>query len=75
MLHLSCGRPFVTLIETGRFSATARRLAMAQPTVSQHLKVLRETGWIEGMTDGPATSYCLNEKAIAWFRTKVGDIF
>ncbi len=50
-------------------------LPIAQATVSQHLKVLREAGWISGTTEGPATSYCLDEEAIAWFRTKVGNIF
>lgn len=50
-------------------------LPIAQATVSQHLKVLRQAGWIAGTTEGPATSYCLNEPAIAWFREKVGEIF
>jgi len=50
-------------------------LPIAQATVSQHMKVLRQSGWISGVTEGPATSYCLNEEAIVWFRTKVGDIF
>ena len=50
-------------------------LPIAQATVSQHLKVLREAGWISGVVEGPATSYCLNEESIAWFRSKVGQIF
>lgn len=50
-------------------------LPIAQATVSQHLKVLREAGWIEGTLQGPATSYCLHEENIGWFREKVGDIF
>jgi ArsR family transcriptional regulator len=50
-------------------------LPIAQATVSQHLKVLRQVGWISGSTEGPATSYCLNAEAIAWFRTRVGEIF
>ena len=50
-------------------------LPIAQATVSQHLKVLREAGWISGTTNGSATSYCLDEGAIAWFRAKVGEIF
>jgi ArsR family transcriptional regulator len=50
-------------------------LPIAQATVSQHLKVLRQAGWISGSTEGPATSYCLNEDAITWFRTVVGEIF
>lgn len=50
-------------------------LPLAQSTVSQHLKVLREAGWISGEVEGPATAYCLNESAITWFRNKVGEIF
>ena len=50
-------------------------LPIAQATVSQHLKVLRQAGWIEGIVEGTATKYCLDDKNIAWFRTKVGDIF
>ncbi|MBE2223518.1 MAG: winged helix-turn-helix transcriptional regulator [Anaerolineae bacterium] len=50
-------------------------LPLAQSTVSQHLKVLRQAGWIEGEVEGPATSYCLHEENIAWFSAKVGEIF
>jgi ArsR family transcriptional regulator len=50
-------------------------LPIAQATVSQHLKVLRDAGWITGTIQGPATSYCLNEEAIAWFGDRVGEIF
>ena len=50
-------------------------LPQAQATVSQHLKVLRDAGWIEGTVEGPAVSYCLSVDNIAWFREKVGDIF
>ena len=50
-------------------------LPIAQATVSQHLKVLREAGWIAGTIEGTATSYCLNEANITWFKAKVGEIF
>jgi ArsR family transcriptional regulator len=50
-------------------------LPIAQATVSQHLKVLREAGWIEGTVEGTATNYCLNDANIVWFRGKVGEIF
>jgi ArsR family transcriptional regulator len=50
-------------------------LPLAQATVSQHLKVLREAGWITGEIEGPATCYHLNEEDIAWFREKVEEIF
>ncbi len=52
-----------------------RFVPQAQATVSQHLKVLREAGWIAGEADGPAVAYCLDEKNIAWFREVVGEIF
>ena len=50
-------------------------LPIAQATVSQHLKVLRDSGFIKGEVSGAATSYCLNEKKIDWFRSKIKDIF
>jgi len=50
-------------------------LPIAQATVSQHLKVLRRAEFITGTVDGTATSYCLDEENIAWFRSKVGEIF
>ena len=50
-------------------------LPIAQATVSQHLKVLRQAGFIAGTVEGTATSYCLDEDNIAWFRAKVGEIF
>ena len=43
-------------------------LPLAQSTVSQHLKVLREAGWITGAIDGPRTCYALNRAAISELR-------
>jgi DNA-binding transcriptional ArsR family regulator len=50
-------------------------LPIAQATVSQHLKVLRDAGWIIGKAEGAATTYCINDENIEWFRVKVGEIF
>jgi ArsR family transcriptional regulator len=50
-------------------------LPIAQATVSQHLKVLRDAGWIEGTVTGTATSYYLHENNISWFKLNVGEIF
>lgn len=48
-------------------------LPIAQSTVSQHLKILKESGWIVGEIDGPKVCYCLSDgvidqykKLIAW---------
>lgn len=46
---------------------------LAQSTVSQHLKVLREAGLIHGEIEGPATCYCLNPLGILWLKEKIGD--
>ncbi len=39
-------------------------LPLAQSTVSQHLKALREAGLIAGEIEGPRTCYCLDTRAI-----------
>jgi len=50
-------------------------LPIAQATTSQHLKVLRDAGWIDGVVEGPAVNYHLNEKTIEWFRSIVKKCF
>jgi ArsR family transcriptional regulator len=45
---------------------------LAQSTVSQHLKVLREAGLIAGEIEGPATCYCLNPAGIQWLKEQIG---
>jgi len=37
-------------------------LPLAQPTVSQHLKELKNAGLIKGSIEGTAVCYCINEK-------------
>ena len=36
------------------------QLPLAQSTVSQHLKILKEAGLIEGEVDGQKVCYCIN---------------
>lgn len=38
-------------------------LPLAQPTVSQHLKELKNAGLIKGEIEGNAVCYCVDEKA------------
>ena len=52
-----------------------RFLPIAQSTISQHLRVLREAGWIMGVIQGQATNYCLNDENVRWFKSKIGNIF
>lgn len=39
-------------------------LPLAQSTVSQHLKILKEAGLVRGTVDGPRVCYCLSEGAL-----------
>jgi ArsR family transcriptional regulator len=50
-------------------------LPLAQATVSLHLKALRDAGLICGALEGPATSYCLSDETIAWFKSQVELLF
>jgi DNA-binding transcriptional ArsR family regulator len=49
-------------------------LPLAQSTVSQHLKVLKEAGLIAGEIDGPRTCYYLNRKKLAQFRSLITQV-
>ena len=49
-------------------------LPLAQATVSQHLKVLKEAGFIQGEVDGPRTCYCVNPKTVERFRSLVASL-
>lgn len=50
-------------------------LPLAQSTVSQHLKELRDAGLISGSIDGPRSCYCLNWEAFESFHTEFGNLF
>ncbi len=39
-------------------------MALAQSTVSQHLKVLKDAGLVQGEIDGPRVCYCINPAAV-----------
>lgn len=50
-------------------------LPLAQATVSQHLKVLKEAGLIQGEVDGPRVCYCLDREALAALRDDLTAFF
>jgi ArsR family transcriptional regulator len=49
-------------------------LPLAQATVSQHLKVLKEAGFIQGEVDGPRTCYCVNPETVKRFQALVAAL-
>ena len=50
-------------------------LPLAQSTVSQHLKELKNAGLIDGAIDGPRSCYCINWKAFEKFNTEFESLF
>ncbi|MCL4305499.1 winged helix-turn-helix domain-containing protein [bacterium] len=48
-------------------------LPVAPSTVSQHLRKLKEAGWIHGEIDGPKICYCIETRALQRFK-KVFDL-
>lgn len=49
-------------------------LPLAQPTVSQHLKELKNAGLIKGEVEGNAVCYCIDEKTIEKLQNYFGNI-
>ncbi len=49
-------------------------LPLAQSTVSQHLKLLKDAGLIRGDVDGPRVCYCVDEGSIGLLKALVGRL-
>ena len=50
-------------------------LPLAQSTVSQHLRELKNAGLIEGTVDGPRSCYCIDWKAFEKFNADMNGLF
>ncbi|HLJ93530.1 MAG TPA: metalloregulator ArsR/SmtB family transcription factor [Gemmataceae bacterium] len=50
------------------------QLPLAQSTVSQHLKILKETGLVQGEIDGPKVCYCINPIALTRLKELVAEL-
>src|SRR5690242_18528712 len=49
-------------------------LPLAQSTVSQHLKVLKNAGLVRGDVDGPRVCYCVEPRALRRLRALVSGL-
>jgi ArsR family transcriptional regulator len=49
-------------------------LPLAQSTVSQHLKVLKDAGLVRGTIDGPRVCYCLEPSALRRLKALVAAL-
>ncbi|MEZ5018388.1 MAG: metalloregulator ArsR/SmtB family transcription factor [Flavipsychrobacter sp.] len=50
-------------------------LGLAQPTISQHLKELKQVGLIQGNISGTSVCYCINPKKWAEYKDFFGSFF
>lgn len=50
------------------------QMPLAQSTVSQHLKILKEAGLVQGEIDGPKVCYCVNADGLARLKALVGEL-
>jgi predicted transcriptional regulator len=52
-----------------------QELGLAQATVSQHLRELKEVGFIQGTIEGVSVCYCINPAKWAEFSQLFGSFF
>ena len=50
------------------------QLPLAQSTVSQHLKVLKDAGLVRGTIEGPRVCYCIDPEGLRRLRTLVAAL-
>lgn len=50
------------------------QLPLAQSTVSQHLKVLKDAGLIRGTVDGPRVCYCIEPRVLRRLKVLVAGM-
>ena len=50
-------------------------LGLAQPTISQHLKELKNAGLIQGTIEGTSVCYCIDPRTWAQYQKDLGALF
>ena len=59
---------------TGCVNDLVEQLPLAQSTVSQHLKVLKDAGLVRGTVEGPRTCYCIDPAGLRRLRILVAQL-
>jgi ArsR family transcriptional regulator len=49
-------------------------MPLSQSTVSQHLKILKDAGIVQGEIDGPKVCYCVNQKGLAVLKALINGL-
>jgi len=52
-----------------------QELGLAQPTISQHLRELKDIGIIQGTIEGSRVNYCINHNRWAEIKAQFNEIF
>lgn len=55
---------YLASVDTCICGDIVKEIQLAQPTVSQHLKELKNAGLIKGSIEGNSICYCIDEKAL-----------
>lgn len=50
------------------------QIGLAQSTVSEHLRILREAGLVQATADGARTQYCLNRSGLASLQSGIAAL-
>jgi ArsR family transcriptional regulator, arsenate/arsenite/antimonite-responsive transcriptional repressor len=65
---------YLLTVDTCICGDIVNELPLAQPTISQHLKELKNAKLIMGSIEGNAICYCINEKAFEHLQTYFSKI-
>lgn len=49
----------------------AGHFGVAQSTMSEHLRILKDASLVQGTIEGPRTCYCLDPQTLAWYAAEV----
>lgn len=52
----------------------ADQVELAPSTASEHLRMLKEAGLVQGTIDGPRRCYCVNPKTLGYWKRLVTDL-
>ena len=52
----------------------AEEFSLAQSTVSEHLRILKEAGLVKGTIDGPRRCYCVDVERLDYFKSLVEKV-
>jgi ArsR family transcriptional regulator, arsenate/arsenite/antimonite-responsive transcriptional repressor len=65
---------FLALRETCITADVVAELPLAQSTVSEHLRILREAGLVRSTPDGTRSTYCLSPTGIAALQRGIAEL-